>query len=192
MRYPFDCITNFIFVENETSVSPCDVILIPGASHPQLMQKAVELYKNGMARYILVSGSKNSNIPDYSSEAAFLKSVALKEGIPEEVIICEEAATNTYENALFSYEVMKSRGLDVSRVILVCKAYHGRRALFTYQKVFPSDTQFYVEAVPDKRNITRDNWYKNEEHVNLVMSEVEKMGKYFADDILQMYLQGEQ
>lgn len=51
MSYPFDCITDFIFVENE--MFPCDIILIPGGSHPQLMEKAVELLENGMAKYIL-------------------------------------------------------------------------------------------------------------------------------------------
>lgn len=191
MNYPFDCITRLIFVENEPPAKPCEVLLIPGGSHPQLMEKAAELYKNGLARYILVSGHYNPKIPDYPSEAAFLKSLALAEGVPSEAVICEEKAANTYENALFSYEEMQSRGLDVHQVILVCKAYHSRRALFTYQKVFPSRTQFYVETVADKRNITRENWYKNEETIKIVMGEVEKMGKYFTDDILPMYIKSE-
>lgn len=42
MDYPFDCITDFIFVKNEKPTPPCDVILIPGGSHPQLMQGAIK------------------------------------------------------------------------------------------------------------------------------------------------------
>lgn len=38
--YPFDCITDFIFVRNDESIPPCDVLLIPGGSHPQLMERA--------------------------------------------------------------------------------------------------------------------------------------------------------
>jgi hypothetical protein len=71
MNYPFDCITDFIFVENELSF--CDIILIPGGSHPQLMEKAVELLEMGMAKYILPSGGKNNKLPDYRNEAEFLK-----------------------------------------------------------------------------------------------------------------------
>lgn len=36
MSYPFDCITNFIFVETE--MAPADVILVPGSNHLQLME----------------------------------------------------------------------------------------------------------------------------------------------------------
>lgn len=32
MNYPFDCISDFIFVE--TAIEKSDVILIPGGSHP--------------------------------------------------------------------------------------------------------------------------------------------------------------
>jgi hypothetical protein len=44
-------ITDFIFVED--TITPCDVILVPGGSHPQLAEKAAELFKQDMAPYIL-------------------------------------------------------------------------------------------------------------------------------------------
>lgn len=63
--------------------------------------------------------------------------------------------------------------------ILVCKAYHSRRALLTYQSMFPKNTDFFVASVPDKRDITKDNWYLDEEKIKIVMGEVVKIGKYF-------------
>lgn len=47
MTSPFDCITDFIFVETE--ITSADVIVVPGANHPQLMEKAASLYKKGLA-----------------------------------------------------------------------------------------------------------------------------------------------
>ena len=188
MDYPFDCITDFIFVKNEKPTPPCDVILIPGGSHPQLIQRAIELYQKGMAKYILVSGGENRKIPDYPSEAQFLKSIAVKEGVLSEAIICEEKARNTYENAVYSYEIIRDQDLDDKNVILVCKEYHSRRALFTYQKVFPAYTEFFVEPVTDIKGLSRDNWYTKDEYIKTVIGEVEKMGKYFSDDILPMYM----
>ena len=187
MNYPFDCITDFIFVKNEKPTPPCDVILIPGGSHPQLIHGAIELYKKGMAKYILVSGGENSKIPDYPSEAEFLKSIAIKEGVPSEAVLCEEIARNTYENAAYSYEIMREKELDDKKVILVCKEYHSRRALFTYQKVFPAYTEFFVESVTDVKGLSRDNWFTKDEYIKTVMGEVEKMGKYFSEDILPMF-----
>lgn len=168
--------------------SPCDVILIPGGSHPQLMQGAIELYKKGMAKYIIVSGSENRKLPDYANEAQFQKSIALKEGVPSEAIFCDEKARNTYENAVYSYEIIREKGLDEKKVILVCKEYHSRRALFTYQKVFPAYTEFFVEGVTDAKGLNRTNWFTNDEYIRIVMGEVEKMGKYFSEDILRMYM----
>ena len=188
MDYPFDCITDFIFVKNEKPTLPCDVILIPGGSHPQLIQKAIELYQKGMAKYILVSGGENRKIPDYPSEAEFLKSIAVKEGVPSEAVLCEEKARNTYENAVYSHEIIRDKHLDDKKVILVCKEYHSRRALFTYQKVFPAYTEFFVEPVTDIKGLSRDNWFTKNEYIKTVMGEVEKMGKYFSNDVLPMYM----
>ena len=188
MNYPFDCITDFIFVKHEKHTPPCDVILIPGGSHPQLMQGAIKLYRKGMAKYIIVSGGANRKLPDYVSEAEFQKSIAIAEGIPSNAILRDEKARNTYENAVYSYEIMRDMALDDKKVILVCKEYHSRRALFTYQKVFPEYTEFFVEGVTDVKGLDRTNWFTNDEYIKTVMGEVEKIGKYFSDDILPMYI----
>lgn len=177
MRYPFDCISELIFVKTEIQVA--DIILVPGGSHPQLMEKAVELYKQGLAPYILPSGSYNPKLPEYNSEWEFLKSIGVKLGIPEEKILKEDQAKHTFENARFSWKLIKENKLPVKKAILVCKAYHSRRALLTYQSVFPNDIEFCVAYVPDKREIRKDNWFLDEEKTKIVMSEVVKIGKYF-------------
>jgi hypothetical protein len=47
MSYPFDCISEFMFFETE--LGHADVILIPGASQPQLMERAAMLYHQGIS-----------------------------------------------------------------------------------------------------------------------------------------------
>jgi len=42
VSYPFDCISDFMFFE--TGIKESDVILIPGASHPQLIERAAMLF----------------------------------------------------------------------------------------------------------------------------------------------------
>jgi len=177
-----DSITDFIFVDNVITQS--DIILIPGGSHPQLAEKAAELYRQGMAKYILVSGHANPNIPDYSSEADYLKSIAISMGVPSEAIVCEHKASNTFENAEFSLALIKSKGLNVEKAIIVCKAFHSRRSLLTYEYVFPNETKFLVSTITDKRGLNKDNWTTKQEHINMVMSEVEKIGRYFRDKII--------
>jgi uncharacterized SAM-binding protein YcdF (DUF218 family) len=54
MNYPFDCISDLVFVKTE--IQAADIILVPGGSHSELMEKASELYKQGLAPLILPSG----------------------------------------------------------------------------------------------------------------------------------------
>ncbi len=177
--YPFDCITEFIFVE--TSIAPSDDILIPGASQPQLMEKAALLYQQGLAPYILPSGGVNPNLE--STEWEFLRNVGITNGVPEGAILKEDKARNTFENASFSLAVLHRNVIHPKKVIMVCKAYHSRRALLPYQTAFPKATEFFVSPIIDRSEITKENWFLTEDKIKRIMTEVEKIGKYFGPHI---------
>jgi len=178
---PIDCISDFVFACS--TVRSSDVILVPGGSHPQLMQEAARLYQSGLAPLILPSGGANSNLPNHASEWQFLRDIGVSLGVPAEAILRENRASNTFENALFSYEVLKEQGLSIKRAILVCKAFHARRALLSYQYSFPTGVEFLVAPVPDRRGIAKDNWYLDANSARIVMEEVKKIGSYFGDKI---------
>ncbi|XID91868.1 YdcF family protein [Paenibacillaceae bacterium WGS1546] len=179
MINPFDCITDFIFLETE--IEPADVILVPGGSHPQLMEKAAELFHKGLAPYILPSGGRTKRVE--TTEWEFLKNVGVELGVPRDVILKEDRATNTFENARYSKESLQEAGIEVNKVILACKAGHSRRALLTYQTVFPKNVTFLIAPVIDKTGISKDNWFLSEEGIRRTMLEVEKIGKYFGHHI---------
>jgi uncharacterized SAM-binding protein YcdF (DUF218 family) len=182
MSFPFDCISDFMFFETELSHS--DVILIPGASQPQLMERAAMLYHQGIAPFILPSGGANPYVK--TTEWEFLRNVGVSLGVPPEAILKEDTATNTFENSRFSLEVLKQQGLIPKKVVLVCKNYHARRALLTYQVVFPRETVFYVSPVIDKTGTSKDNWFLDEDKIRYVMNELEKVGKYFRHAIYRI------
>lgn len=181
MNYPFDCISEFIFVESDIKKS--HVILIPGASQFQLMERAAELYNSGFAKYVLPSGGRNFKLLNNKSEWDYLKTIGINLGIPEKSILKEDKAQNTFENAKFSWTVLQSLDIPIKNVILVCKAYHARIALLTYKSVFPSNIHFYISPIIDRRGISKDNWFLNEDSTRIVMNEVVKIGSYFKDKI---------
>ena len=180
--FPFQSVTDFLFFETE--VEQADVILVPGGSHPQLMERAARLYHEGIAPYILPSGGATPHVA--TTEWEFLREIGLSLGVPEEAILKEDQAADTLENARFSLQVLEQRGIPCKRAVLVCKNYHARRALFTYQFVFPGDTVFFVSPVVDKTGITRDNWFQDKHKINIVMTEVEKIGKYFRQAVYRL------
>lgn len=179
-KKPFDCITDFIFVKDD--LLKADVILVAGGSKPQLMEKAVEIYKDGFSSYILPSGGLNPKLPSWDTEWDYLKSVAILQNVPEEVILKENKAKHTFDNANFSWKVLQENNIEVKKVILVCKTYHARRALLTYQTAF-RNVEFIVSPIIDDKNITRDNWFLDQRKIDTVMLEVEKIGSYFGKHI---------
>lgn len=87
------------------------------------------------------------------------------------------------ENARFSLAVLEKAGIHPNKVIIVCKAGHSRRALLCYQSEFPRETEFLVSPVIDRYGITKENWFLSEVGISRIMTEVEKIGKYFGDII---------
>jgi uncharacterized SAM-binding protein YcdF (DUF218 family) len=176
MPYPFECISDFLFVEHEVMLS--DVILVPGGSAPEQMQKAVDLYNAGFALYILPSGGLSTRLKKWPSEWAYYHNLAVKAGVPEIAILKEDKATNTLENAMYSWQVLQQMDFSITKAILVCKAHHSRRALLTYQAIFPPEVAFAVSPIIDNRNIRKDNWYLDEQKIHFVFEELRKIGTY--------------
>ena len=181
MKNAYNCITDFIFMEDR--IEPADVILIPGCSQKQLIEHAVKLYQEGISPYILPSGGYNSKLTNYNSEWEFLYENAKKLGIPNSSILKEDKASNTFENAKFSLDILRKKDIKVRKAILVCKSYHARRAFLTYATIFPSDVSILVSPVIDGRNIRKDNWFMDNDKIHIVMSEVVKIGEYFKNHI---------
>ena len=178
MSSEIQAVTDFIFYS--TPISEADIILVPGGHPRQLMERAAELYHAGYARIVLPSGGKSPWFTDGKTEWEFLKEVALDLDIPEEAILREDRASNTFENAKFSLDVLRTARIQVKRAIIVCKAFHARRALITYQRVFPAGTRIMVSPVNDERDIRSDNWHTSPEKTQMVKNEVKKIFRYFG------------
>lgn len=181
MNYAFACISDFIFVN--TQIRPADIILVPGGTSQKPMEEAARLYHQGLAPCILPSGRYNPDIPGFQSEWEYLRHTALSMGVPDKAILKEDEAANTFENAKFSLKLLQQKNIEVSRAILVCKAFHSRRALLTYQTIFPGNVDFDVASVVDESGISKDNWHLEERKIRVVMMEVVKIGRYFETEI---------
>lgn len=48
---------------------------------------------------------------------------------------------------------------------------------------YPLDVNFYVSSIIDERGISKENWFLDENSINIVMGEVVKIGNYFRDKI---------
>lgn len=185
-------ITDFIFIENQ--LQKADIIFVPGNGYPDMAVRAAELWHEGYAPFILVSG-KYSKLDtgfkiklqeddryfgSYQTECEFLSTVLRQEGVLDQAILKEDQATFTYENAIYARALTDQAGLQVHKAILCCQTYHACRCLMYFQLLYP-DTQFYV--CPADLGINRENWHQTEQGVELVLGEVERCGSQFHEII---------
>ncbi|XP_022254576.1 uncharacterized protein LOC111088510 [Limulus polyphemus] len=73
------------------------------------------------------------------SEAEEFQDIVVQMGVPNNRIILESKATNTGENVRYSHEVMKQRGINPKKIILVQMPYMERRTYATFMKQWPGD-----------------------------------------------------
>ena len=191
----FDRITDFIFRSEKPEKA--DMIFIPGSGYGELAQKAAQLYQEGYAKKIVVSGkysilqsqfqgaispARYQNLI-FETESDFLKQVLLDCQVREGDIIQEKQASFTYENALYIRMLLEQMEETIpEKILLVCQAFHGARAGMYFQNVFP-DAKIIV-CPAETQGINRENWYQSENGVRTVLGEVERIGTQFPDMIL--------
>jgi len=123
-----------------------DVIVVLGGGVHERPVRAAELFHQGAAPRILITGTGDDLIN---------LSILLKQGVPLAAVEREGDSQTTRENALFS--IKRLRAQSVHRVILVTTWYHSRRALKTFEHFAPELT-FYSR--PSYYAFDRADWAK--------------------------------
>ncbi|WP_420387483.1 YdcF family protein [Roseivirga sp.] len=128
----------------------------------------LQLYREGKVKHILVSGGLGFEQVTNSRAADRLKSFLVMAGVPDSVITIEPDAVNTYENAVKSAEILRSK-FPGQKYLLVTSAFHMKRAELCLRKqdiefdVFPAGfltdlPTFNFEDVVVPRATAIDKW----------------------------------
>jgi len=116
-------------------LKPADTIVVLGYGPPvkedgspapevrRRVEKAVELYKQNLAPYMIMTGG-NTYKDYYESEV--MKNIAVEMGVPADNVIEERQAMDTIGNARYSAGIMQENGWK--SCIVVSTPYHLRRA----------------------------------------------------------------
>jgi uncharacterized SAM-binding protein YcdF (DUF218 family) len=175
MKTEIKKITDYIFLKSKPQKA--DLLIVFGTRHKEAIYKTHNLYRNGLASKILVSGGLNRITKE--NEAKRMSDGLIKLGVNKKDIILENKSSNSLENVLFSRKIIKEKlGFEnIRKIMVVVKHYHSRRALMTMKKHFPK----WIKIFPITYEIydfNRNNWFKKEETEKKVLSEWIKIKKY--------------
>jgi uncharacterized SAM-binding protein YcdF (DUF218 family) len=107
--------------------------LIFRANTDRILQ-ALELYKEGKIKKMLISGGPGHLIYRDLMEAALLKKYLIRIGVPAEDILVDSTSDNTRQNAVNSAKII-ARECPNGRFLLITSASHMRRSLGCFNKV---------------------------------------------------------
>lgn len=93
---------------------------------------AAQLYKDGKAPLILLSGGEITWLNDGSATPAEdMAEILTSMDVPAEALIIEDRSRNTYENALYAKELLDERGIN--KILLVTSAMHMPRSVALFE-----------------------------------------------------------
>ena len=104
------------------------------------VKKAAELYEQGAAGYIIMSGGYSFHLdePPAMSEAEAMKKYAVSLGVPSDSIIEESQSSHTIANAYFVKKYI-CEPRKWTKLILIASDEHMPRAAYIFRKMFGAD-----------------------------------------------------
>jgi uncharacterized SAM-binding protein YcdF (DUF218 family) len=107
---------------------------------------AVDLYKRGLIRKIVVSGGTGRLVTESRREADDIGRALVLMGVPADSIIIENESRNTHESAVNVKHLLQNDTPD--DLLLITSGFHMRRSLACFRKVglvvTPFSTDFYT------------------------------------------------
>lgn len=123
---------------------------------PERILEAIQLYKMGKVKQIIISGGSGAIKEVARTEAENLQLTALFAGVPAQDILLEQKSRNTRENALFTKELL-ARHPHVKTRLLLTSAFHMPRALGCFQKAGVAVDAFPVDFHTHDRSFYPDD-----------------------------------
>ncbi len=168
------------------TVRKADGIFVLGSNDARVVDRAVELFNQGYATFIVFSGNVGALTKNLfpKPEAEVFADKAKEMGIPEQAILIENRSTNTGENIRFTRELLKEKGLQVKSLILIQKPYMERRTYATYKNEWPE-----LDGIVTSPQISFENYptkdISKELMINLLVGDLQRI-KLYAERGIQI------
>ncbi len=133
----------------ESPAQHAQVIIVLGGETKERAKRTLELYQQGAAARIIISGD---------GEADEIGQVLIQAGVSPEAIQRESRSKNTQQNAEFTIRLLRQEG--VRQAIIVTSWFHSRRALNTFCFFAP---EIHFASAPTREDRT---WPAEATHIS--------------------------
>ena len=193
-KFLLSAYARFFVIDNPTVGTDAAIVVLTGSASTRI-SKALELYKEGYGTRILLTtprymNSKVSRIfPSYEQQANLIAEMFNISARFEQVSSLKEGATSTFDEAydLLAFCLKK----QLKHLILVTDAFHTRRALYTFKKVFDGrDIKIEVSAA-NNDIFNTENWWHSDKGITAYILEPIKFFVYLFTDKNVSFIQND-
>jgi uncharacterized SAM-binding protein YcdF (DUF218 family) len=173
-------ITAYVDVEAPPPDTPTAVFIF-GTNQPTPVRLAADRYHRGHTPLIIATGGINRH--NGIVEGREFSRLLREDGVPEDVIRCEDTSANTWQNVEFAMPHLREARDAGLTITVVCKWYH-RRAVHVLRTVLPDSGGCYAvtfEPVYGDTAVTRSNWPNHPQGRRRVIREWQEVPRRVAD-----------
>lgn len=179
LNNPADYSALFDALNVNDTPEPSDCIFVFGAKSDARIKKAVDLYHQGLAPRIVVSGrGPHYGVSDSQTEAARMHDYALAAGVPKEAIIVEDKAITLPDNVKRTIDMFEAINWRPIRIIGVSTTFVQRRTQLEWYKFLPWQAQIFAVSCEEeglRASFCRVTWSRDEMGVRLLLNEYNKI-----------------
>ncbi|MFH1576380.1 MAG: YdcF family protein [Candidatus Margulisiibacteriota bacterium] len=175
LAYPYvlEGAARFLIVRDK--LEPAEtIIVLSGDNNGERVNEAVQLYRAGYAKKLLLSGGP---LAWQLTAASWMKHQARALRVPETALIIEDKSRSTIDNALFSLPLVQQLGHK--SVILVTSPPHSRRSKRVFRKVFNKEGIKVISWPAQETEFKLPRWWTRHEDTQFVMWEYVTLVYYF-------------
>jgi uncharacterized SAM-binding protein YcdF (DUF218 family) len=173
--FPFvlNGVAGYLVVQDK--LEPADAIIVLGGDWSgERVEQGVALYKQGFARYIIMTGGK---VYRTLTNAQLMREHAREKGVPGRAIILEDKTMSTKEDARFSLPILNKH--NIKSIILVTSPYHTRRAGMVFKRNLEPRGIKVMVCPAREGSYNPQRWWTRHEDTELVVKECVSLVLYW-------------
>ncbi len=155
-----------------------DLIVALGGDTGGRVKKVAELYTQGFAPFVLLTGMEGSPSETRSNYLNWRARFLVDRGVPENALLFDAVSTNSWEEAVNTLRLMQER--DWRRVLVISDPPHLRRLAWVWGKVFDGSGKEYRLIAAPSDGWNPDRWWQNEKSAHFVLTELIKLVYYYV------------
>jgi len=166
---------SFLAVSSQ-ALDKADLVVALGGDNGSRTRKAAELFDQGLASYVLVTGLEGSFADTRSFYLNWRARFLTERGVPDDAVLFDALSANSWEEAVNTLRLMREKNWQ--RVLVISDPPHLRRLAWVRGKVFEGSGKEYRLIAASMEGWSPGRWWENDTSAQYVLMEIIKLTYY--------------